>query len=322
MPHGAKQYEGEQITMLTFDDSYFLGETRDGFYIEPMMKCAWAAQLEVMCVIQHICKKYDIPYFADWGTLLGAVRHGGFIPWDNDIDICMFRDDYQRFLAIAPKELPTEYHINNAYTEEEYSFVFSRLLNASTISYDSKRLSQFHRCPYIVGIDIFPLDTLPLSQNEESVLNQLIALLVTTVGRYDEAPETMKSIVPQLEELCGLKFDPRKSLKNQLLRTADKLCQIYNGTDSSLISYIPENAQKAIHLRKEWYQSCKYLTFENIILPVPQNYDAVLTQLYGDYMTPVQNTAGHDYPFYKKQTNSVIEKITEKISNGEKPFII
>ena len=228
MPHGAKQYEGEQITMLTFDDSYFLGETRDGFYIEPMMKCAWAAQLEVMCVIQHICKKYDIPYFADWGTLLGAVRHGGFIPWDDDIDICMFRDDYQRFLAIAPKELPTEYHINNAYTEEEYSFVFSRLLNASTISYDSKRLSQFHRCPYIVGIDIFPLDTLPLSQNEESVLNQLIALLVTTVGRYDEAPETMKSIVPQLEELCGLKFDPRKSLKNQLLRTADKLCQIYN----------------------------------------------------------------------------------------------
>lgn len=56
MPHGAKQYEGEQITMLTFDDSYFLGETRDGFYIEPMMKCAWAAQLEVMCVIKQICE--------------------------------------------------------------------------------------------------------------------------------------------------------------------------------------------------------------------------------------------------------------------------
>ena len=62
MPHGAKKYEGEQITMLTFDDSYFLGETRDGFYIEPMMKCAWAAQLEVMCVIKQICEKYDIPY--------------------------------------------------------------------------------------------------------------------------------------------------------------------------------------------------------------------------------------------------------------------
>ena len=56
--------------MLTFDDSYFLGETREGFYIEPMMKCVWAAQLEVMCVIQQICEKYNIPYFAYYGTLL------------------------------------------------------------------------------------------------------------------------------------------------------------------------------------------------------------------------------------------------------------
>ena len=54
--------------MLTFDDSYFLGETREGFYIEPMMKCVWAAQLEVMCVIQQICEKYNIPYFAYYGT--------------------------------------------------------------------------------------------------------------------------------------------------------------------------------------------------------------------------------------------------------------
>ena len=61
--------------MLSFNDSYFLGETRDNFYIEPMMKCVWAAQLEVMCVIQQICEKHNIPYFADWGTLLGAVRH-------------------------------------------------------------------------------------------------------------------------------------------------------------------------------------------------------------------------------------------------------
>lgn len=103
MPHGAKKYEGEQITMLTFDDSYFLGETRDGFYIEPMMKCAWAAQLEVMCVIKQICEKYDIPYFAYYGTLLGTIRHKGFIPWDDDMDICMLRKDYQRFLEVAPR---------------------------------------------------------------------------------------------------------------------------------------------------------------------------------------------------------------------------
>lgn len=160
--------------MLTFDDSYFLGETRDGFYIEPMMKCAWAAQLEVMCVIKQICEKYDIPYFAYYGTLLGTIRHKGFIPWDDDMDICMFRKDYQRFLEVAPRELTGEYHINSPYTQDEYTYVFSRILNASSISYDPSRLSQFHRCPYIVGVDIFPLDALPTNPSEESLLNQLI----------------------------------------------------------------------------------------------------------------------------------------------------
>ena len=114
--------------MLTFDDSYFLGETRDGFYIEPMMKCAWAAQLEVMCVIKQICEKNDIPYFAYYGTLLGTIRHKGFIPWDDDMDICMLRKDYQRFLEVAPRELTGEYHINSPYTQDEYTYVFSRIL--------------------------------------------------------------------------------------------------------------------------------------------------------------------------------------------------
>ena len=87
--------------MLTFDDSYFLGETRDGFYIEPMMKCAWAAQLDFMCVIKQICEKYDIPYFAYYGTLLGTIQHKGFIPWDDDIDLYIPRADYNRMLQLA-----------------------------------------------------------------------------------------------------------------------------------------------------------------------------------------------------------------------------
>lgn len=306
--------------MLSFDDSYFLGETRDGFYIEPMMKCAWAAQLEVMCVIQQICEKYDIPYFADWGTLLGAVRHKGFIPWDDDMDICMLRKDYQRFLEVAPGELRGEYCINSPYSQKEYTFVFSRLLNSNTISYDSSRLYHFHRCPYIVGIDIFPLDTLPTDSNEESVLNQLVAILVSAVNHYDDDPKTIIEMVPELEELCGIKINPQQHIKNQLLRVADALCQTYNSSDSNIIAYIPENTQKPIHLQREWYQSCEYLPFENIVLPVPKNYDAVLTTLYGDYMTPVKKSAGHDYPFYKKQTTAIAEKLTKQIKNGETPF--
>ena len=199
--------------MLTFDDSYFLGETRDGFYIEPMMKCAWAAQLEVMCVIKQICEKYDIPYFAYYGTLLGTIRHKGFIPWDDDMDICMLRKDYQRFLEVAPRELTGEYHINSPYTQDKYTFVFSRILNASSISYDPSRLSQFHRCPYIVGVDIFPLDALPTNPSEESLLNQLIHILISVVDRYDDNPEDIMAMLPELEQLCNIKLDTQRNIK-------------------------------------------------------------------------------------------------------------
>ena len=90
---------------MKFDNSYFDGETREDFYIRPMIKRAWAAQMEILEEIDRICKKHGITYFAEWGTLLGTVRHKGFIPWDDDLDIGMKREDYDRFMHYAPKEL-------------------------------------------------------------------------------------------------------------------------------------------------------------------------------------------------------------------------
>ena len=97
--------------MLQFDKDFFLGETYQGFYVEPMMKCVWAAQLEVLEVIRGICEKHKIKYFAAYGTLLGAVRHKGFIPWDDDVDIMMLREDYERFMKLAPAEFSGDYHL-------------------------------------------------------------------------------------------------------------------------------------------------------------------------------------------------------------------
>ena len=92
---------------------FFRDEVRNGFYIPTTIKQSWACSLDVLAEIDKICVKHDIQYFADWGTLLGAVRHGGFVPWDDDIDICMKRDDYIKFRAIADNELPSEYVIHD-----------------------------------------------------------------------------------------------------------------------------------------------------------------------------------------------------------------
>ncbi|MBQ3787039.1 MAG: LicD family protein, partial [Lachnospiraceae bacterium] len=85
---------------------FFRDEVRNGFYIPTAIKQAWACILDVLKEIDDICRRHDIRYFADWGTLLGTVRHGGFIPWDDDLDICMLRDDYVRFRQVADAELP------------------------------------------------------------------------------------------------------------------------------------------------------------------------------------------------------------------------
>lgn len=101
---------------MQIPEGYLEGEIRDGFYIESMMKKTWAAQMKVLMEVDRVCKKNGIQYFADWGTL-GAVRHHGFVPWDDDMDITMKRPDYNKFCSIAEKEMPG-YNIVNIHTDE------------------------------------------------------------------------------------------------------------------------------------------------------------------------------------------------------------
>ena len=96
---------------MNFDRSFFEDEVRDGFYVTAEMKQAWAAQMEVLSDLDKACRENGIEYYADWGTLLGAVRHHGFIPWDDDMDVCMKRPDYNRFLRIAKQIMPEGYDI-------------------------------------------------------------------------------------------------------------------------------------------------------------------------------------------------------------------
>jgi len=286
--------------MLTFSEDFFLGETRDGFYIEPMMKCAWAAQLEVLTVVGQICDRHGLAYFADWGTLLGAVRHKGFIPWDDDIDICMLRQDYDKLLAIAEKELPTEYRLISLDTWTDWDQTLVRIINSDTVSYEEERLQKFHGCPYAVGIDITPLDDLPEEPQLESYHTELFSTVYSCGRLYAKEPAEVEAILPDLEDLCNVQFDRNKSILNQLLKLADAIGKKYCDSHSPIITNIAIHSVTRLILRREWFRERIYLPFENIKLPAPVGYDAVLTAMYGDYMTPVR-TPTHDYPFYKKQ---------------------
>ncbi|MCM1302717.1 MAG: LicD family protein [Lachnospiraceae bacterium] len=301
--------------MLDFPKEFFLGETRSDFYVEPMMKCAWAAQLEVLAVIERICNKYGIRYFADWGTLLGAVRHKGFIPWDDDTDICMLREDFDRFIAVAEKELPEDHHLFSIDTNRNWTQFFARIINASSIDFSSQRLQRSHGCPYVVGVDIFPLDTVPEDPQLEETFTAYFAAIYQTGANFRRISSEIDELLPDLEECYHIKIDRNGDIQNQLLRYAQLVAKSYQDSGSPVLAELSSHVSDNRLFRKEWYRDCVFLPFEYFELPAPIDYDAVLTTQFDDYMTPVRYSASHDYPFYKKQQElfkqSLIESLTD-----------
>ena len=121
---------------------------------DALKKCLLSIYIDV----KSVCDKYGLTLMLGGGSVLGAVRHKGFIPWDDDMDISMKREDYEKFLKIAPGEFPKDYTILNYRNQQEYWDVMSRVLNAEFVCLDPEFLDQYHNCPYASGVDIFTLD--------------------------------------------------------------------------------------------------------------------------------------------------------------------
>lgn len=301
---------------MYFEESYFEGEERAGFYVKPMMKRAWAAQMEILKEVDAICARHNIEYFADWGTLLGAIRHGGFIPWDDDLDIGMKRMDYERFMKVVASELPQGWDFAAG---AQRGGTISRIINTTSYPLQGEKLKQFHGFPFIAGIDIFPLDYVPLDKAEEETLLDLYRMVYVLAFEWDSEEMSAEERAEKLQEIemyCNITFNHKVSYKEQLWTIVDRIGAMYwdTGAEAKELTNMYRLVDRP-HFRipVSCYESMVRVPFETITIPVPIGYEQILKVYYGEkYMEPRMWRSAHNYPFYKNQREQLIRLYEEK----------
>ena len=294
---------------MKIPEQFYEPEVRDGFYVPSQMKRYWAAMLNVLEQIDKVCRNHGLKYFADYGTLIGAVRHGGFIPWDDDFDISMLREDYMVFLKVAESELPAGYKVLSIYNDHRSHTFLARVVNNDLISTEQSFLSANHNCPYATGVDIFPIDHFEYDDGINEYRKLLISVVDEVADLVDEEETDINNlpevIRERIEYLCSesrTTIENGKYIKQQLRILSDRLAALFDSTASHVChSYFWERSNFQIY-PKEYYENTVMLPFECTYIPAPIAYDRVLSECYGPrYIIPVRSGGVHNYPLYSTQ---------------------
>lgn len=242
--------------------------------------------------IDRICKKHNIKYFLAGGTLLGAVRHKGFIPWDDDADVMMLREDYDKFLKVLPDELPSNFTIQNDEKTSHFPFTKIRINDTVFSTGFSSRFNDIHN-------GIF-FDVLAQDQTSNNKLIRKIHMHATASARW---------LV--LDKWRGTKVNANGRISSfiaNVLKTIFPLGLLEKFQNALMAQFKNRKNAKFLfdsmgrnitrgEFPKQWLEEVIYVDFENVKLPVPKEYDKYLRYLYGDYMEMIpvsQRHVSHD----------------------------
>lgn len=257
----------------------------------------WNIMKEIMPIISD----NGFTYYMLGGTLLGAIRHKGFIPWDDDIDIGMPREDYEHFLKMVPEKLPDYLKLNTYWDESPHHYYFSRIVDTR---HELKRTGSTIERNEDVWIDIFPLDGMP---NNTLVRRIHMWRLLYARARYHIATfdkVNLKRPGRPLSERVVIWFVMHTGLgtssnSRKWLDKIDMLLKKYSINETDWVCNFMGQYKFKEMFPKAWYGKGTMYDFEESQMKGPDEYDKVLTQQYGDYMTPPKNKNAHAAEFVK-----------------------
>lgn len=246
-----------------------------------------AIELEILLEFDRICRENNIKYQLFAGSLLGAVRHKGFIPWDDDIDVCMLREEYDKFLKIIDKNLSKKYFFQTYKTDREYMNKFSKIRKNNTIFMEKlvENLDMHHG----IYIDIFPFDNIePYTLLGKLQLKSLEYLNDFFKCRLKDRYALEKSNFKRYKTL--LFYYIIEILPFSKLNVDNFIMKIMCAFNNKKTEYVADlnTPNKEMYLKSTIKRSCFLesmdLEFEGRKFPGPLEFDGILTKAYGDYM--------------------------------------
>lgn len=246
---------------------------------EDDLKLIKQLELEICKEIRAICDRNDIQYSIAFGTLLGAIRHGGFIPWDDDIDIAMLRSEYDKFLNCADKELDERFEIVNYEHNDNVGEPFTKIILKDTIMLE--RFAEFANAPCGVFVDIIPYNAAPDNWIKKTIhrfLNYELRKRILISSNYNFQKTGLKKLIYGLLKAIS---HNKKSLVKQYRKNEKR----YNNSDTQEVVALGGNyGYIKDTIPKEWLMEYKKVIFEDEEFSAFAKTDEFLRHYYGDYM--------------------------------------
>ena len=255
------------------------------YYTAEQLKKLQNIELGILCDIDRVCRAHGIAYFIDSGTALGAVRHGGFIPWDDDIDIGMPREDYERFLVVAQSELGDKYVVSDGRKNDRQAAMFTKVWLKDTVFATKETIEA--GLPQGIFVDVLPYDEV---SDDESVAARQVSrcrLYQSLLYLY----HSKNIVVPHHGFLgkvelavCAVAHAVLKRLVRQdrLKNRFEQIARQETGADSKRLFV---GAYSAYAFPRDILFPTKLIKFEGVEFPAPGDLELYLTQLYGDWRT-------------------------------------